>query len=120
MTSSDTCVNLASRAHRTKMWKFLSKDPSNAQTIKKAQDAEDKKKKKFDVLKSLQKALGQTNKKESMSYTSIPTKLSLTKKAGENDEFMLSMEINMYCKQAAGDILGEIAMDRTLNSKSMH
>ena len=99
--------------------KFLFKDPSKTQAIKHAQDGENKKKK-IHVLKSLQKALGQTNKKESMSYTSIPTKLSLTKKAGENDEFMLSMEINMYCKQAAGDILGEIAMDRTLNSKSMH
>ena len=76
----------------------VSKDPSNAQAIKKAQEAEDKKKTKFDVLKSLQKALGQANKKESTSYTSIPTKLfSLEKKAGaaKIDELMLSMEIKM-------------------------
>ena len=46
------------------MWKFLAKfkAPSNAQTIKKARDAEDKKKN-INVLKSLQKALGRPTKK---------------------------------------------------------
>ena len=72
------------------MWKFLSKDPSNAQAIKKAQDAEDKKKKKFDVLKSLQKALGQANKKDSTSYMSIPTKLYLHSKRKQVQEKLIS------------------------------
>ena len=86
--------SLASRAHHY----CGSLDPSNAQAIKKAQEAEDKEKTKIDVLKSLQKALGQANKKDSTSYTSIPTKLSsLEKKAGaaKIDELMLSMEIKM-------------------------
>ena len=93
------------------MLRFLAKLHSNAAVLENIKKKEANNEEKFSSLKKVQKLLGQADKKNPGSYTSLPNTLSGLEKSappGKLDEIMQNLEIKMYCKDALNSIIKEV------------